>query len=119
MGEKKIINIKIPEHIQCAEMIKLREGLTKLGIEWWDASDPDYYDLSIQRTHFAIAGNRWSVVHGYGTYGGYSLWRDKDDYLLELMTTSVNDGNPVGYLTADDVLNILELKGLSKGEDGF
>lgn len=55
----------------CKEMIKLRKYLDDKGIKWVDASTDD--NLWICRTHFELNGFRWSVINGYGTYGGVIL----------------------------------------------
>lgn len=89
------------------EMIKFRKLLDANGIEWHDASDPADDPLRIDRTHFEYNRFHYSVIHGYGTYGGYSFFRDKDEELLELMSNSVDGGNPVGWLTADEAIQII------------
>ena len=90
----------------CSEMEDLREYLTKQQITWTDVSSKDdkYW---ICRTHFWLNGNRWSIIHGYGTYGGFSEL-DKDSSLLELWASPVNDGDPVGYLTGKQVIEYIE-----------
>ena len=89
------------------EMIKFRKLLDKNGIEWHDASDPAEDSFRIDRTHFEYNRFHYSVVHGYGTYGGYSNWNDKDEGLLELMSNAINRGNPIGWLTADEAIQII------------
>lgn len=90
----------------CKEMIKLRKYLDEEGIEWLDASDCDR--LWICRTHFEINGFRWSVVNGYGTYGGSGPLSKNNQGLLELMCNYVNGGEPVGYLKAYDVIEYIK-----------
>ena len=79
----------------CNEMIKLRKMLNDEGIEWSDVSC--LYFLTINRTHFEHRKYHWSVINGYGTYGG-------DEGLLELMSNAVNGGEPIGYLTAEECM---------------
>lgn len=91
------------------EMMKLRKMLTKSGIEWYDCSDPvttslNGISLEIYRTKFYYKECAWSVIHGFGTYGGWSSLK-ADEGLLELMSDSVNYGEPVGYLTAEKVMD--------------
>ena len=106
----------------CEEMVKLREGLDKRNIAWEDHSDvaPKEYielmksngfteieaDITMYRTHFDYKGHHYSVVFGYGSYGGINpinpeVCGDK----LELM---IDMENPQGWLTAEDVLNIVD-----------
>ena len=90
----------------CEEMSKLRQYLDDKGIEWVDASSND--SLWICRTHFELNGIRWSVTNGYGTYGGSGIIRGYNGGLLELMTNAVNNGEPIGWLTADNVIGYIE-----------
>lgn len=88
------------------EMTKLRKMLTEHGIKWYDNSMPKNYPLQIDRTHFDYKGYIWSAVNGFGTYGGYDKFRNKENQgLLELMSAAVNGGDPIGYLTADQVMD--------------
>lgn len=83
----------------------LRKILDDNDIEWHDASDMDAHPIT--RTHFNYRGHDWSVIHGYGTFGGYSRF-GHDDGLLELMSDAVNEGEPIGYLTALEALNYIK-----------
>lgn len=85
------------------EMELFRKMLDDNGIEWHDASVMDAYPIT--RTHFNYRGHFWSVIHGYGTFGGYSYFRRRDDGLLELMSDAVNGGEPIGYLTAKEAFD--------------
>ena len=104
----------------CEEMQKLRDQLDNHGIEWQDKSE--HYDDSnvwICRTWFTHNNIMWSVVHGFGSYGGIYPGNE-DKGLLELMVFDDGGGenpleeNPMGFLTAD---NILKLMGLEKKDD--
>lgn len=95
----------------CEEMKKLRELLDYNKIRWIDQSE-DFssinkaYDFFICRTHFEIKGIFFSVINGMGTYGGYSDIIKKDNKgLLELQ---VDNDDVIGYLTADEVMEILD-----------
>ena len=108
----------------CEEMKKLRDKLDKLGIVWHDetTSTPEnvieemvrkgckrqYCEVTIYRTHFIINDVKYSVINGFGTYGGYEPFSDQNNGLLEMMAE--NDGDPVGWLTADDVINKIFLR---------
>jgi hypothetical protein len=81
------------------EMIKLRQMLDDMGIEWEDVSshykfDESLIDLSIYRTHFEHKDRHISVIIGHGTYGG-------DKGLLEMWD---GNGEPEGWLTAEEVI---------------
>lgn len=89
------------------EMLKLRKLLTMNGIEWHDASEPPDYPIQTDRTHFDFRGYKWSVCNGYGTYGGVGIFSDRNIGLLELMSAAVNGGDPLGYLTADQVMEFV------------
>lgn len=90
----------------CEEMQKLREYLNKHNIQWTDVSEP-YCFSWMCRTHFTLRNNHWSVINGYGSYGGFGTFSPNNEGLLELMTSEVNGGEPVGYLTADDVIKYM------------
>ena len=87
------------------EMRKLRQMLDEREIEYTDASSEGFFPMT--RTHFTYEGNFWSVIHGYGSHGGYSRFND-DEGLLELMTNAINGGDPVGHLTAEEVIEYME-----------
>lgn len=84
------------------EMETLRDMLDEEQIEWQDASSLDAYP--VHRTHFRHRGFKWSVIHGYGTFGGINPLTRKDVGLLELMSDAVNDGDPIGWLTAEEAM---------------
>lgn len=84
------------------EMQLLREMLDKEGIEWEDASE--FRMFPVERTRFNHRGYKWSVIHGYGTYGGFNRHSTKDPGLLELMSHAVDNGLPHGWLTAKEVI---------------
>lgn len=89
-----------------SEMVKLRRLLDAEGIAWVDASDEKSI-YHIDRTHFRYRRYRWSVIHGYGTYGGKNHW-DKDMGLLELRSNGAGNGDPIGWLTADEVMRLVK-----------
>ena len=84
------------------EMKLFREMLDAENIEWHDASSQSF-ELPMYRTHFEHRGYHWSVIHGFGSYGGPSFLYD-DEGLLELMSDAVNGGEPIGFLTAEEVM---------------
>ncbi len=85
------------------EMETFRDLLDEEQIEWEDVSEFGSYPIC--RTHFKYRGFKWSVIHGYGTYGGRDPLTNKDTGLLELMSNAVNDGDPVGWLTAEQAMD--------------
>lgn len=89
----------------CKEMQALRDWLDKEGIAWEDKS-ADYGETWICRTHFWVGGNKWSVINGYGSYGGYDPLLDRDERLLECMRSEMDE--PEGWLTAADVIKMME-----------
>lgn len=103
--------ILTPIFYVCAEMKKLREGLTKRGIEWKDMTQygpPGHEELWICRTTFEYHGKTWSVLHGFGTYGGFSHYIH-DDCKLELMVGLYS--GPIGRLTAEKVFRLMDKEG--------
>lgn len=100
------MNRNIPKFYVCEEMQKLRDGLTARGIEWKDSTQrgPAYW---ICRTHYKHNKNKWSVVHGFGTYGGFSHF-SKDAQLLECM---YGGNEPIGWLTAAEVFKLMDKEG--------
>ena len=98
------MNRNIPKFYVCNEMQKLRDGLTERGIEWKDSTqkEPAYW---ICQTHYKYNKNEWSVIHGFGSYGGFSHF-SKDAALLECMC---GGNEPVGWLTAADVFKMMEV----------
>ena len=96
-------------HEICPEMLKLRDMLDEMNIDWEDDSDPitpTTIECRIYRTHFYHNGDDYSVIYGYGTYGGWNRFLEKGDpQLLELM---INKGEPTGGYTADDIINIMK-----------
>jgi len=95
---------KYPDFYVCDEMKSLREKLDEMKISWKDCSDKLKDGGWICRTHFYYKGRRWSVIHGYSSYGGYNF-HVQDEKLLELYD---NKNSPIGWLTADKVISILE-----------
>lgn len=106
----------------CEEMVKLREGLDKRNIAWIDKSDITteerikyfisqgiselFADATMYRTHFEHKGKKYSVIFGYGSYGGINAINpSQNNGLLELM---IDENTPKGWLTAEDVLNIVD-----------
>ena len=106
------ITWNLPTFYVCEEMKKLRDGLKEREISWIDKSDDyNHREHWVCRTHFMYNGDRWSVIHGYGTYGGfdhYSINRE----LLECQCGDLSE--PIGFLTAADVFRIMDV-----GYDGF
>lgn len=97
----------------CDEMKKLRQMLDEKNISWHDASDimskSKEWPVWICRTHFEYNGLKFSVVNGFGTYGGWAganpgMEEDKNMGLLEIM---IEDNEPVGWLKAEDIMKIL------------
>lgn len=88
----------------CEEMIKLRQALDERGVKWYDGTD--YGTISICRTHTRVNGKMWSIVHGYGTYGGFNVHTLTDAGLLEAWDMETYS-SPVGFLTAAEVIKLM------------
>ena len=90
--------------MQIHEMLNTgREAMNTLR-RWLDSQDIKWVDRSDQimkRTHFWIGDNEWSVIFGEYSYGGAQG-------LLECWTKNVNNGEPLGYLSAADVIKLIE-----------
>lgn len=91
--------------IICEEMQKLRDALDKMGVEWVDASEEWTKDFCICRTHFSYNNKRYSVINGFGSFGGYYKFSEDNKNLLEIM---LPNNEIEGYLTAEDVLNLIK-----------
>ena len=84
------------------EMYELRKMLDAEGIDWHDKSELGL--RPIWRTHFEHRGYHWSVIHGFGTFGGFDYFGHEDKGLLEVMSDAINNGEPIGWLTAERVM---------------
>lgn len=89
----------------CEQMKLLRAGLDERKIPWQDQSEDGICPM--ERTKFEINGFSWSVIHGYGSYGGF-FPGSRDAGLLEVMTSAYNGGDPVGWLMAGQVLQMID-----------
>ena len=85
------------------EMVKFRSLLEQNNIKWIDKSDEGFID----RTHFYYRNYFFSVVNGFGTYGGINVLNGKNMGMLELMSNYVNGDEPIGPLTADEAIEIV------------
>lgn len=85
------------------EMKKFRELLDQNGIEWIDNSEEERDDVWICRTK-SKNHDRWSVINGIGTYGGYSIGK-KNEGLLEVML----DDEVLGYCKAEESYKLVEI----------
>ena len=97
----------------CEEMQKLRQMLDEKNIPWHDASEimseDKEWPMWICRTHFEYKGMKISVVNGFGTYGGWfganpGTTEEENMGLLEIM---IEGNEPVGWLKAEDIMEIL------------
>ena len=90
--------------LPCEEMAKLRGYLDSHDIKWADASDE-----RVCRTKYWHKGILYSVINGYGTYGGIDGCDPKEvnDCLLECWSVPFGD-DPAGWLKADDIIKKME-----------
>ena len=86
----------------CTEMKRLRKMLDERKIEWYDDSTYSATFWMI-RTKFEYKGYDFSVINGYGSYGGY--YNGKNEGKLELM---IDACEPIGHLTAKQVIQRLD-----------
>lgn len=95
-------------HDICPEMLKLRDMLDEINIDWTDDSDTltlNNNECRFYRTKFYNNSDRYSVIYGFGTYGGWNCFSEKDPKLLELM---INGEEPTGWHTAEDIIKIMK-----------
>ena len=92
----------------CKQMQQLRYLLDKKNIEWEDDTEVENNHIWISRTYFTYKNNNYSVINGFGTYGGISYVEGKNHGLLELMCPGVNNGEPLGWLTAEECIKVIE-----------
>lgn len=88
--------------IICDEMKKFRELLNQNKIEYVDYSEALDTERYICRTH-PKNHDRWSVINGFGTYGGY-FFDEKNEGLLEAMV----DDKVIGQLNAEKAYMLVE-----------
>lgn len=97
----------------CEEMKKLRKMLDEKEIEWKDnsevMSESKEWPMWICRMHFEYKDIKFSVINGFGTYGGWyganpGISEEENMGLLELM---IEDNEPVGWLKAENIMEIL------------
>ena len=84
----------------CKEMKKLRKYLTDNGIYWWDDTSISSLHWMV-RTKFEFSGKEFCVLNGVGSFGGCTTHDSKNLGKLELI---IDDEEPVGYLTAQEVI---------------
>lgn len=98
----------------CEQMQQLRNLLDEKNIPWEDHSEDETRDkdwpMWFCRTWFEYKGIKWSVINGFGTYGGWfganpGASEEENLGLLELWN---HESDPKGYLTADDVMKEIE-----------
>lgn len=99
----------------CEEMQKLRKLLDEKNITWIDNSEEFEtgsadFEMWICRTKFESEGHHFSVINGFGTYGGWyganSVTEAKDNLgQLELM---IDRDEPIGWLTAEEVIYLVD-----------
>jgi len=97
------------EETKMSEMEKLRSLLDEAGIEWRDESEMEDFagpGTYMERTKFEYKGEPWSVIHGYGSYGGYNC-HSRDEGLLEVMK-GYPDGDQTGFLTAAQAMKMIK-----------
>ena len=92
----------------CNEMQKLRNWLDEKQIEWEDLSqqpEEQCKDLWICRTRFKYSGKHWSVINGFGSYGGFNSLHKHNEGLLEIWDM---EDEPKGWMTAEEAIAIIK-----------
>lgn len=87
----------------CEEMIKFRKLLDDNGISYVDDSDPENDYHRIDRTKFFYGNVMWSVINGFGTYGGHGIMGEVNEGLLEIY----NGHDVLGFLDAEMAFNYI------------
>lgn len=100
-----MINNKRECRMDCPEMQKFRAMLDRRGIEWEDRSENGF--CPIVRTHFWYKDNLWSVIHGYGSFGGYDSLTGQDSQLLEVYDFGMSKDGSWGLLTAEEAEKLI------------
>lgn len=83
---------------KCPEFLKFVKILKNNQIKYKEINSDTGY--AIARVRFWYNGNEWSVMHGYGTYGGATAWGE-DKGLLEILHLDSSEC-PIGFLTAEE-----------------
>ena len=97
----------------CEQMQNLRKLLDKKKISWEDHSEDmttnKNFPIWICRTWFKYNGIDWSVINGFGTYGGFNGVISPNNQVNNLGLLELWNGkeDPVGFKTADEVLKII------------
>ncbi len=98
----------------CKQMQQLRKLLDKKNIPWEDHSEDMTKDkdwpMWFCRTWFKYKGIKWSVINGFGTYGGWFGANPGHSEKENMGLLELYDGNsdPKGWLTAEDVMKEIE-----------
>lgn len=81
-----------------AEMMRLRDSLEEEEIFWIDRSEAPYFYC----TEFNVADTKWFVTSGRAVSGCIRA-------LLVLTCLLINNGDPVGNLTADEIMEMVNV----------
>lgn len=87
------------------EFKKFIEELEKRGIEYTDRSDKNNL-YKIDRIRFKYEGYEWSVINGYGTYGGFISFDANNQGLLEIWKIYSGE-EPIGFLRCHEAVEII------------
>lgn len=79
------------------EMQEFRNMLDERGIPWEDRSSNDA--CPICRTYVEFGNNAYSVINGFGTYGGYDNRHQQNAGYLEWWDFQ---HEPIGWLSAQE-----------------
>ncbi|MBQ1781879.1 MAG: hypothetical protein II003_03415 [Methanobrevibacter sp.] len=96
----------------CEEMQQLRQMLDAKKIKWIDKSE-DYskpeFKMWICRTHFDYDGHHYSVINGFGTYGGWHGFNAGVNESDNMGLLELAEGYDVikGWMTAEQVIKAI------------
>lgn len=88
-------------------MKKFRKLLTEKDIAWIDSIHIGVVACPIYRTNFTFKNIEFSVINGYGTYGGYDPFTDSNEGLLEIFDSETSEAK--GNFTAAEAMKYTSL----------
>ena len=96
----------------CEEMQKLRQMFDAKKIKWIDKSEEmpsSSFTMWNCRTHFEYNGHYYSVINGFGTYGGWFGLNEGVNESENMGLLELAEGYDVikGWITAEQVIKMI------------